>query len=285
MYEIEKEINSIAEYIQFIFEYKSKVGCELWYRGQSNNHWLLDPSINRNKTMDIEPLKNGEVSKLRYTNIVDFTEEIRLFKKKLQKHVPTNFNNFHFMFLGQHYGLKTPALDWSTDPLVALYFSLKGYDKTKNSYPVVFILKPCLLNSYSQIVKSNKEPIEFIEQPFVIDNLSNSIFNEWFSDMNDTPFSPVPFAVKSDFDISYRITRQSGVFTLHDTRQPLNYPWIQTKIKGETFGITLKINPEAVENIWNHLIALDITEDTLYGKSHKEWDQLCEKVVEQTPVL
>ena len=154
--------------------------------------------------------------------------------------------------------------------------------KDGDTYPVIFVLKPCFLNEYSAIVNTDNTPIK---EPLSVDLLSNNLFQEWFSDINNTPFSLVPLAVKSDYDISYRISRQSGVFTLHDTRQPLNYSWIQTNIGGETFGITLKINPNKVDEINQHLIALNVTKKSIYGSSHKEWDELCEKIVKNIKLL
>lgn len=279
MYEIIKEINSLNEYVDFIYEYKMKTNTELWYRGHGNNLWLLDPSLNRNKIMDNVP---GKICTLKYKNVPNFTEEIKIFKESIEGQTPDNYNDFHFMFLGQHYGLKTLALDWSTDPLVALYFAIDGYQKDGDTYPVIFVLKPCFLNEYSAIVNTDNTPIK---EPLSVDLLSNNLFQEWFSDINNTPFSLVPLAVKSDYDISYRISRQSGVFTLHDTRQPLNYSWIQTNIGGETFGITLKINPNKVDEINQHLIALNVTKKSIYGSSHKEWDELCEKIVKNIKLL
>lgn len=37
---------------------------------------------------------------------------------------------------------------------------------------------------------------ESICEPLNIDGLSDSVFDKWFSDINDTPFSVVPLAVK-----------------------------------------------------------------------------------------
>lgn len=282
MYEIAEEINSLSEYIDFIYNYGKKVKTELWYRGQRDNRWILDATLNREKKMDIPSLGIGEVARLKYTNILNFMLELDEFKKRLNGSIPAIYNKFHLMFLGQHYRLKTPALDWSTDPLVALFFALNDFKYEKDIFPVIFILKPAKLNENSMIIYKDGESIC---EPLNIDGLSDSVFDKWFSDINDTPFSVVPLAVKSSYDISYRITRQSGVFTLMDSRQSLGHPWIQTKIKGEPFGITIKINPMRVNDILEHLEALNITKQTIYGSDHKEWDDICEEIVKDTPKL
>lgn len=166
-------------------------------------------------------------------------------------------------------------------PLVSLFFALYDFKYERDVFPVVFILKPAKLNENSMIIK-NGAPIC---EPLNIDKLSNSIFDEWFDDVNNTPFSSVPLAVKSNYDISYRISRQSGVFTLMDARQPLSHAWIQTNVDGEPFGITIKINPIKVDDILQDLESLNITKETIYGKDHKEWDNICEEIVKNTPKL
>ena len=49
MYIIKKEINSINEYIEFTCNYQNEAGTELWYRGQGDNRWKLDSTLNREK--------------------------------------------------------------------------------------------------------------------------------------------------------------------------------------------------------------------------------------------
>lgn len=282
MYEIAKEVSSLNEYIDFIYNYCKKAKTVLWYRGQRDNRWSLDASLYRWKKIDIPALESGEVSRLKYKNILNFKYELDELKKVLKGCIPNTYNKFHLMFLGQHYNLKTPALDWSTDPLVALFFALYEFKYEKDVFPVVFILKPAKLNKNSMITYKDGTSIS---EPLNIDELSDSIFDKWFNDVNETPFSWVPLAVKSSYDISYRISRQSGVFTLMDTRQPLSYPWIQTEVSEEPFGITIKINPCKIKDIMQHLEALSINKETIYGSDHKEWDDICERIVESTPKL
>ena len=280
-YSIIKEIHSLAEYIDYLCAYKKSKGCELWYRGQRDNTWSLEPSIFRDEKAN--PNKPGEIEKLRCTNIPDFSAELNSFISKMKGIVPPEFNKFHMMMLGQHYGLKTPALDWTTDPLVALFFALDKYDGSNKEYPVIFILNPGLLNSLSIHEGPDKQRIT---QPVIIDELSNSKFDSWLSDLNNTAFPLVPFAIKSNLDISHRISRQSGVFTLSDARHlQRSYPWIQTTIEGVPCGVTLKIDPSCVDMIKEQLVALNITQETLYGSAHKEWDKLCMEINQETPLI
>ena len=279
MYYITAEINSLNEYIDFIHNYQMNNKTKLWYRGQKNNFWTLDSTIDRNKELNVPPL--GQIAELKYKNIPNFMHEIIALEKMIGSNMPKKYNRFHLMFLGQHYGLKTPALDWSTDPLVALYFALSGFVRDGEAYPVVFILKPSMLNENSKIQIGDKA----LHTPLNVDFLPNTIFNRWFSDINKTPFDTVPLAVLSNYNLSYRISRQSGVFTLMDARQPLNYPWIQTKINDETFGIAIKINPNKVTDIRKHLVSLNITRSTIYGARPNRLDNICTNINKNTPVI
>ena len=48
-------------------------------------------------------------------------------------------NKFDWLFLGQHYGLLTPLVDFSTDSLIVLYFALSG---------------ECKIHSYKELKES-----------------------------------------------------------------------------------------------------------------------------------
>lgn len=76
MYIIKKEINSINEYIEFICNYQNEAGTELWYRGQGDNRWKLDSTLNREKKRDISTLCSDEIDILKYKNIPDFKFEL-----------------------------------------------------------------------------------------------------------------------------------------------------------------------------------------------------------------
>lgn len=276
-------ISSVSEYIDYVCKNRqNNDNAELWYRGHRKAEWDLNASVYRDKERFSAAKEPGEIERLCYDKFPIFEKAFDSFYEKMKDAVPSNWNKFHYLFLAQHYSLRTPALDWSTDPLVALFFALDGFEE-KDS-PVVYILNPSLCNANSMIVNEDGTSIT---EPICVDTINNADikFDKWLGDLNNTPFTPIPLAVKSDYDISYRVARQSGVFTLMDSRYPLNYKWYSTTVDEKPLATVIHINYESVPAIKAQLEALNITHETIYGKAHKEWDELCKNIMAQTPKL
>lgn len=141
-----------------------------FFRGQSKVENPLIPSIGRFYTQGQESV------------LLQFERELfDDFKRKYALYTDVRpKNDKEFMFLAQHYGLPTRLLDWTYNPLIALYFACNAdYENDGAVYH-------CM--------------------PF-----SRKIFNEGTNDILTFPFLTV--LVPNITDVRYK--NQNGIFTLY----------------------------------------------------------------------
>ena len=121
----DKPINSLVEFLDILdfnsaFVLVSTRNPIYLYRGVSDakNHLLL-PSIGRDWHSDIEALVSTE------------KEMLSQFKAKATLLMDANnqpSNNLEWLVLGQHHGMPTRLLDWTSNCLTALYFACLNRD-------------------------------------------------------------------------------------------------------------------------------------------------------------
>ena len=280
-----EEITSVEKFINQIFAYASNNPHELWYRGHRSQDWKLRPSLFREEVLDMTD--DGSVQPIKYKNFIDFNSALKQFRDELIETIKDDrLNLFHYTFLAQHYGMPTPALDWSTDPLIALYFAVDGFEYTnEDEFPVVYILNPTRVNENSAM--KYKEGNRTISEVYCVDDADDKLFEDCLSDMNDTPFAIVPFAVKSNYDLkSQRISRQSGVFTLHEARYYKGVDWINFENDDrEKMGVALKISPSSVEYIKSQLKILNLTPETIYGQELTILEEKAKSISKKAPKI
>ena len=210
----------------------------IWFRGQPNANYKLTPNLLRNKK-EIEPENEDEKIIKKYTKEViyktpSFEDALSEFKRKAYgflKQLPEN--DFHWMFIMQHYGAPTKLLDWTTNALVGLYFSIPEVDDSgqfrtfkgsseenleefnstgySEGGSAVYIINPQKINS---LTHGSNEIIDISEDA---EKWSQYIYSE------NSPESSFPICVFAPY-IDEMIRVQSGVFTLHGIRiEPLDW--------------------------------------------------------------
>lgn len=268
-----KEIRNFNDYISWIKRMTSN-DEEIWFRGQSDDRWSLQPKLYRNSELNI---KKNSVSLLKFKK-TDFVSQFAEFKEVIKQIDSTieELNDMQYLFLAQHHGLQTPLLDWSIDPLVALYFALDGYEDNEVSSPCIYILRAKMCNRYSSLVYEDGGNIL---EPLCIDNNILSDFSVEKIIDNRSFLNGFPMAIYSKIDFSHRISRQSGKFTVHGPIYKLpNTELYNYAVNGVEFGDKIIIHRKAVFELRDVLDKLSITKDTIYRLTENKLDSICEEL-------
>jgi hypothetical protein len=121
-------IRSIADLISKL-EAHNHTREILWFRGHASSTWELEPSIARGRA----------------NPIIDEFQYYKKFKQEAARvitELPTD--EWGWMFLMQHYGVHTRLLDFSENPLIALFFAVNSHPEEDGA---LYVLEPTRWNA------------------------------------------------------------------------------------------------------------------------------------------
>ena len=144
---MEKEIRSVAQYLEIIRKLdkayakdgglNNPVSSKFLYRGMAHKSWPLLPGIFREIGTAYEGWEAGTHKYLTFS-----TEQriLQHFRQEAAAYVTQNRDesDIWWVELAQHYGVPTRFLDWSENPLVALYFACENNSQQEDA--VVWML-------------------------------------------------------------------------------------------------------------------------------------------------
>ena len=166
-----------------------------WFRGHGHSSWSLEPGWYR-------PSSSVRGIGAEHYSEATLLENFQLRAPTYLERLPAT--DWEWLFLMQHYGLRTRLLDWTESSLIALYFAIR--DNSGDADAAVWALNPWWLNRQT-----------FGE--YVLFPADDSRANEY------APLRPgqelkgkLPLAI-TPIHASQRIAAQRGVFTIHGTEQ------------------------------------------------------------------
>lgn len=187
-----KKVSTMAEYVDALREV-SAAGATRWFRGHGKTTYKLIPSLGRLQKVGSE------------------LALIKRFKQNavaLMAQPPTA--PWHWLFLMQHHRAPTRLLDWSENPLVALYFAVANPDHDQHDGDV-WCLDPVGLNKAAYVQPTPIGELPFFGMDEELDQYTTESINKSGADK-----PPVAALAARYFP---RLIAQSGVFTVTHREQ------------------------------------------------------------------
>lgn len=233
---LEKMITSISDLIQEIRHARHSSPKVIWFRGQGSADWQLLPGLIR------EDFRISEG-----TLLSRFKQSAAM----LIGNRPSN--EFDWIFLMQHYGVPTRLLDWSENPLVALYFAVEGSSSEMRAIDAsVWMLRPSELNKHAHI--SDRSEGDYIPS-FDDEEVSGYSTSSVRQSQRIQLYPIATIATRNN----PRIQAQSGTFTIHhNDRSPIE------KIGDGKHCQKFLIPSSAKEKIMEELLILGVNRFSLF---------------------
>ena len=126
------------------------------YRGQCCSSWSLEPGIIRKIKRTYAGIgQSGLLFRLSVESVIGLLK-----KARDNRHFKENDCDLNILAILQHFGAATPLLDFSNDPLVALYFACQPYeeDAVESDGKIFCINYPIQIRSHSSPLRPVTDP-------------------------------------------------------------------------------------------------------------------------------
>ena len=214
-------------FIEYIHQEMLDFEQYIW-RGQRNSDWGLITTLDR--LMIRAKIAKTKRSNFRFSHLEQFKYSVR---GRRGPNPATIDTQNEWWALGQHHGLATPLLDWTTSPFAAAYFAFINIGQSQTRYRTVFaITKPGIEAKAHTIWREATR----VEQERV-ENAKNSGHTSQLALMPQTIEHEVVF-IRPKSDENQRLVNQSGLFSRAPDENNLD-EWVSKNFTGESKAYTL----------------------------------------------
>jgi len=217
-------IEQIGDYLNEVNSFEEQHISNWIFRGHNDISFELIPSLFR---IDIsDSYQSWEV--VESYILESFMREAQPYLQIIPQ------NEIEWLTLAQHHGLPTRLLDWTSSPLISLYFAVENFHNMKDA--VVWCYGSASVNNCHPQSTPIAKNIGCTTQGFIMPN-----------------------------HISPRVTNQSGCFTIHESpKGKENFIPLNKQDLDFTIFQRFIIKAEAKKEVYNQLYKLGISEALIY---------------------
>lgn len=245
-YYVIHNIDCLMDFYNVIDSITSNSRNNLWFRGVGNANYQLTPSIMRNTHVH----DTASMSEMERKLLTRFKERsIPYLNERMD-------DEWELLFLMQHYGTPTRFLDWTENPMIAIFFALSSAKKDHlgvYSDAAVWVLDPTLWNkTVFHHLSWNDGPMS-VSYPAINNGYKPSGINHrGAAAIHGTHNSP-------------RIVAQRGSFTILGTDvNSLDDQYHNEALFAKETLIKICISKDSIKEMLKRLVGMGVTDATVY---------------------
>jgi hypothetical protein len=208
------QFNNLKQFVDYLYSDLLDFGTYIW-RGHRCDSWKLEPTLDR-------LIRGARTSHAQDWNFK--TKHLAAFKQatrgRRNSHAAVPADENEWWALGQHHGLATPLLDWTTSPFVAAFFAFSETGADQTPFRAIFALhQPSVehMAKLARLEEDERKETRLAEIPPSERTLSQQL--EWMSLQGKT--EPDIVFVRPHSDENLRLVAQGGLFTRSRTDLPI----------------------------------------------------------------
>jgi hypothetical protein len=133
-----KTVKNISTLIKYLKSDTLNLNIPVWFRGHGVHDWVLESRLIRENRTRFEK------------NYIDKFKQNATLLLSNERHQNLPYKEYEWLFLMQHNDVPTRLLDWTENPLVALYFVINEQE-FENDDGCLWVLLPTKLNEMANL--------------------------------------------------------------------------------------------------------------------------------------